>query len=239
MPRRSVEGTAISGRIAAYVRQHHLALLALFLVLTGGTAYALAGTNTVFSDDIVDGNVRSVDVQDNGVYSADVRDDTLSAGGLGAVDLRPGSVRSSEVFDSSLTGQDVVESSFSTVPVADLGGRGASRINHAGCSPSDTTYVDCGYIGQSLPRSTRVLVVAAGTSGRTGAAVGACRLATSIQALPDTYQFIAPDSNWALTAVVGPYGPGNVDFGVECAKEGSGTVSFGEVQVSTVLLGPN
>ena len=174
MPRRTMEGTAISGRIAAYVRQHHLALLALFLVLSGGTAYALAGTNTVFSDDIVDGNVRSIDVQDNGVYSADVRDDTLAAGGLGAVDLRPGSVRSSEVSDGSLTGAGRPRELASTrsrrrISVA----RGASRINHAGCSPSDTTYVDCGYIGQNLPRSTRVLVVAAGTSGRTGTAVGA------------------------------------------------------------------
>jgi hypothetical protein len=32
--------------------------LALFLVLTGGTAIALDGHNTVFSDDIVNGKVK-------------------------------------------------------------------------------------------------------------------------------------------------------------------------------------
>ena len=58
-----------------------IALIALFVSL-GGTAAALSGSNTVFTDDIVDNDVRS----------ADVRNDTLSGGGLGAVDLRPGSV---------------------------------------------------------------------------------------------------------------------------------------------------
>jgi len=63
-----------------------------FIVLTGGTAVALSGSNTVFSDDIVD----------NQVFSADVRNDTLAGGGLGAVDLRLGSVGGSEVANSSL-----------------------------------------------------------------------------------------------------------------------------------------
>src|SRR6266545_4169132 len=36
--------------------------LALFLVLTGGTAMALQGHNTVFSDDIVNGQVKEADV---------------------------------------------------------------------------------------------------------------------------------------------------------------------------------
>jgi hypothetical protein len=33
------------------------------LVLTGGTAYALDGSNTVFGDDIVDGQVRTADIR--------------------------------------------------------------------------------------------------------------------------------------------------------------------------------
>jgi hypothetical protein len=36
--------------------------LALFLVLTGGSAYALSGHNTVFSDDIVNGQVKRADL---------------------------------------------------------------------------------------------------------------------------------------------------------------------------------
>jgi hypothetical protein len=66
--------------------------IALFVALGGGTALALDGSNTVFSDDVVD----------NQVYSADVRNDTLSAGGLAAQDLRANSVGSSEVTNGSL-----------------------------------------------------------------------------------------------------------------------------------------
>jgi hypothetical protein len=57
----------------------------------------LGGSNTVFSDDIVD----------NQVYSADVRNDTLSGGGLATADIRPSSVGTSEVTNESLTGQDI------------------------------------------------------------------------------------------------------------------------------------
>jgi hypothetical protein len=66
--------------------------IALFVALGGGTAVALNGSNTVFSDDIVD----------NQVYSSDVRNDTLSGGGLAAPDLRANSVGSSEVANGSL-----------------------------------------------------------------------------------------------------------------------------------------
>ena len=39
--------------------------LCLFLVLSGGTAVALSGSNTVFSDDIVDDAVRTADVRND------------------------------------------------------------------------------------------------------------------------------------------------------------------------------
>lgn len=48
--------------------RHHLTFanvasaLALFIALSGGTAVALGGSNTVFSDDIVDGQVKSPDL---------------------------------------------------------------------------------------------------------------------------------------------------------------------------------
>jgi hypothetical protein len=71
-----------------------------FIVLTGGTAVALTGSNTVFSDDIVNNQVRS----------ADVRDDTLSGpGGLRAVDLAPSSVGASEVANRSLNDEDIAQ----------------------------------------------------------------------------------------------------------------------------------
>ncbi len=69
-----------------------ISTLCLFFLLGGGTAVALNGSNTVFSDDLVD----------NQVFSADVRNDTLSSGGLTAPDLRANSVGSSEVTNGSL-----------------------------------------------------------------------------------------------------------------------------------------
>jgi hypothetical protein len=84
-----------------------LALIALFVSL-GGTAAALSGSNTVFSDDIVD----------NQVFSADVRNDTLAGGGLGAADLGPGSVGTSEVAANSLGAGDLASNSVGTSEIA-------------------------------------------------------------------------------------------------------------------------
>jgi hypothetical protein len=84
------------------------ATLALFLVLSGGTAVALSGSNTVFSDDIVD----------NEVKTADVRNDTLTGGGLAAADLRPNAVGTSEVVNNSLGDADVLNGSLATTEFA-------------------------------------------------------------------------------------------------------------------------
>ena len=47
------------------------------LVVGGGAAYA---ANTVFSTDIVNGEVKSVDLQDNGVAGVDVDESSLLVG---------------------------------------------------------------------------------------------------------------------------------------------------------------
>jgi hypothetical protein len=78
-----------------------VALIALFVAL-GGTAAALSGSNTVFTDDI----------KNDQIYSGDVRNDTLTGGGLAAADLQAGSVGASEVIDNSLTGADIKESTL-------------------------------------------------------------------------------------------------------------------------------
>ena len=113
-------------RVIAHLRQQWMGALALFLVLTGGVAYA---AGSVFSADIVDGEVkavdigtsavRSTDIGNNQVNSADVRDDTSSNGGLGAVDLAVSSVGSSEVEAESLTGDDIGNDQVQSVDVRD------------------------------------------------------------------------------------------------------------------------
>jgi hypothetical protein len=72
------------------------ATLALFLVLSGGTAVALTGSNTVQSDDLGPGSqVKAPDVAANAVNGTDVVDNSISGAdvdesslGLGAEPLR-------------------------------------------------------------------------------------------------------------------------------------------------------
>jgi hypothetical protein len=64
-------------RVGGYVRQHHLALLCLFLILGSGTAWAL-GNNSVKSRHIKDGAVRTKDLADDAVTSAKVADGSIS-----------------------------------------------------------------------------------------------------------------------------------------------------------------
>ena len=79
--------------------------LALVIALAGGTAYA---ANTVFSSDIVNGEVKTGDISNaNGVRSVDVRDDTQTKGGLGAVDLAPDSVGPSEIQADAVRGSEI------------------------------------------------------------------------------------------------------------------------------------
>src|SRR3954454_9848895 len=131
-----------------------VATLTLFLVLSGGTAVALTGSNTVFSDDIVDNQVRS----------ADVRNDTLAGGGLTAADLGPGSVAGSEVKDNSLGGADVKESSLGRVPQAG----NADRVDGL-----DSTHFGVGVMGGFMKDVTNNDVIVGNQWAPTGVSTGA------------------------------------------------------------------
>jgi hypothetical protein len=76
-------------RISKHVRQNLVAYLALFVALTGSTAYA---ANTVFSADIVNGEVKTPD---------------LAAAAVAGNKLGPNAVSSAKVLDNSLTGDDI------------------------------------------------------------------------------------------------------------------------------------
>jgi hypothetical protein len=108
------------GRIRKHLTYANvMATIAVFLVLSGGTAVALSGSNTVFSDDITDNEVRTADVRNDtftggGLVTADVRNDnqTSPAGGLAAPDLRPNAVGTSEVANGTLNDEDVGQGTF-------------------------------------------------------------------------------------------------------------------------------
>jgi hypothetical protein len=80
-----------------YFRQNVVAFLALFVALGGTGAYA---ANTVFSSDIVDGEVKSIDIGQNEIGSADVKDNTINT-----FDVH--SFVGADVVDGTLEDQDV------------------------------------------------------------------------------------------------------------------------------------
>ncbi len=79
-------------RIGNHVRSNVVGYIAIFLFATSGTAIALDGSNTVFSDDIVDGQVRSLDIGNNQVRAADVKDESLTG---------------ADILNQSVTGLDI------------------------------------------------------------------------------------------------------------------------------------
>ena len=81
----------MGGRIRNHLRSNVVGYIALFFVLTGGTAYALDGSNTVFSDDIVNGEVKAADLGTDSVTSSRI----VRAGGNPESDVirRPVSMR--------------------------------------------------------------------------------------------------------------------------------------------------
>jgi hypothetical protein len=90
-----------------------MSTLAVFLVIGGGAAYA---ANTVFSSDIVDGEVMAADIArgavgtselaDNDVRTADVRDASLDRGGLAGADIRDNSLLGGHIVNGSLGTND-------------------------------------------------------------------------------------------------------------------------------------
>jgi hypothetical protein len=98
-----------------------VALLALAVSMSGA-AYA---ANTVFSSDIVDGEVHSVDLGDNSVNTNKIQNGTVSNADLAASSvtntrLATGAVSASKVANNTLTGTQINESTLSTVPQASL-----------------------------------------------------------------------------------------------------------------------
>ncbi len=89
-------------RVLDHVRRQWIGTLALFLVLTGGTAYALDGQNTVFSDDIVNGEVKVADIGQGAVAT-----DELANGQVKAADIGDGEVKSAEIANGQVLGADI------------------------------------------------------------------------------------------------------------------------------------
>jgi len=149
-----------------------VALIALFVAL-GGSAAALSGSNTVFSDDIVDNEVKTADVRDDtltggGLVSADVRNDTQTApaGGLGAVDLKPSSVGSSEVTNGSIASGDLAPAARGARAYGRVDALGGlSRSKNVDSVSHPFTGVYCIDPAAGIDPASAVLVVASDSAG--------------------------------------------------------------------------
>jgi hypothetical protein len=159
-----------SRRLLGLVRQQWAGLIALFLVLTTGSAYALAGSNTVFTDDIVDGNVGTRDIHngavdaakiaDNQVKTAEIGQDEVRSGdvfngSLGLDDLGNSSVASPELKDESVTGIDVAPNSLGPGRIADgtLTGTDVAQNSLKGADIDERT-LDVGDTARAYARVT-------------------------------------------------------------------------------------
>lgn len=77
-----------------------------------GSASALDGSNTVFSDDIVDGTVAGVDVKDASIGGVDIKNSSVAGidvadGSLTGADVADGGLRGADIADGSVTGLDL------------------------------------------------------------------------------------------------------------------------------------
>lgn len=104
---------------------HLLGYTALTVILTAGAAQSLAGSDTVFSDDITDGNVTSADIKDQGVLYADIKDGAMTGkkildNSVTSADLQDGGINSVDLQDNGVGGADVANGSLSGVDIADF-----------------------------------------------------------------------------------------------------------------------
>ena len=94
-------------RVASHVRDQWMGALALFLVVAGSSAYA---ANTVFSSDIVDGQVKTADLDNGAVSVAKIADGSITGD-----KVKDGAIQGRDVLDNNLKGTDIDESTLSNI----------------------------------------------------------------------------------------------------------------------------
>lgn len=205
-----------------------MSTIAVVVAVGTGSAYA---ANTVFSSDIVDGEVKSVDIGNNEIGSADVKDNTINT-----FDVH--SFLGVDVVDDTLTGNDVDEST--------LAGLDATDGYDLSCDPDGETFLDCDASATvTLGRPMDVLVTAMthfrGISP--GAVGGHCRLERNDVAVSNDHLIGEQLDNTFLPAAAGmqvtdveSLSAGTYTFEVSCNQVTTGDIRFDDIRVSVVEL---
>jgi hypothetical protein len=125
----------MSRRILGHLRTHVIAYVALFFALTGGTAFALTGSNTVFTDDIVNGEVKTADIGGGEVRSPDLLDSGVKAtdiadGHVRSLEIAPDAVDSSEIAANAVKADEVDADAVGSSEIATNAVRGDELLNY-------------------------------------------------------------------------------------------------------------
>jgi hypothetical protein len=231
-------------RVSIYLRQNVLAVLALFVAVGTGGAYA---ANTIGSADIIDGQVKSVDVGNGEIKSADVQDQSLTT-------FDVSTFLGADVVDNSLTGADVDEATLGTVPSSVLGGLGRPGLRQNGqtgpgsCDPETTTFLNCDIAATiNLSRPARVFVIGTVRALSVPAAISAfgnCQLGTTSGPIPGTTSKASTagtsggfqdTQHMTMAGLTGVLPAGQHAVGVDC-NQTADDISYDQAQVTAVAL---
>ena len=243
-------------RLRAHIRSNAVGYVALLIL--AGSATALEGKNTVYSDDIVDGEVKKPDLALGAVRTEHILD-----GQVDHTDLAPDSLNGAKVADATLdggafaddsitgvdvdtvSGDDIAEDSLGEVPRARVAGRGRSAEGGS-CNPENAGYVSCVQVSIDLPASGRVFVHGFGNGrpeANTSQGFGDCAIYTSATGgYPSTVRVNSDTSSggeFGISLVTDPVGPGTVSFELHCNEVAPGGILYRNVGVSAFQIGPS
>ena len=220
-------------KFLAHLRRQWIGVLALVIALGTGTTYA---ANTVFSTDIVDGQVKIADIGQGAVATSEVLNDTATGGGLAAADLRSGSVGSAEVADNSLRAADL--------GVRVRGAKQPDDGSPASTCGEGTDFDECVTVLINLPRPQRLLLIGSGEwqggSGTTNG--GECRFSLGsitqlgLRTFGETSSAPSNPFNFAMNSVTGVLNDGTWEISIDCRKLG-GPSKVINAELSVVALG--
>ena len=116
----------------------------LIVVLTAGAAQSLSGSNTVFSDDIVDGTIGTPDLKAGAVSGSRILDNSVTA-----ADIAPNAVGASEVVTDAVGAAEVDDGSLTLddVAIAESGNITTSLQLNANTCTTISTYLPGAVVG--------------------------------------------------------------------------------------------